>query len=102
MAKKVTKYDLIDAISCDTKLEKKYVQIVVDSMLEQLKKSLKNESNIELRGFGTFELRLRKGKISARNPKTGEKVSVKPHYVAAFRAGQELKNSLWDLAVSEE
>ena len=40
MAKKVTKYDLIDAISCDKKLEKKYVQIVVDSMLEQLKKSL--------------------------------------------------------------
>ena len=50
-----------------------------------------------MRGFGTFELRLRKGREKARNPKTGAPVSVEPHYVAAFRSGQELKNALWEL-----
>lgn len=97
--KKVTKYDLVEAVYENTSYDKKVVQTVIDSFLEEIKNSLKDSSTIELRGFGTFELRLRKGKESARNPKTGDKVSVAPHYVAAFRSGQELKNSLWNLPV---
>jgi len=95
--KKVTKYDLVESVYQQTKCDKKVVQSVVESLFEQIKESLKQSATIELRGFGTFELRLRKGKSSARNPKTGEHVSVEPHYVAAFRSGQELKNALWSL-----
>ena len=97
--KKVTKFDLVEAVYENTSYDKKVVQTVIDSFLEEIKNSLKDSSTIELRGFGTFELRLRKGKESARNPKTGDIVSVAPHYVAAFRSGQELKNSLWNLPV---
>jgi integration host factor subunit beta len=97
--KKVTKFDLVEAVYENTSYDKKVVQTVIDTFLEEVKNSLKDSSTIELRGFGTFELRLRKGKESARNPKTGDKVSVAPHYVAAFRSGQELKNSLWNLPV---
>ena len=99
--KKVTKFDLVEAVYENTSYDKKIVQTVIDSFLEQVKISLKDSSTIELRGFGTFELRLRKGKESARNPKTGDKVSVAPHYVAAFRSGQELKKALWNLPVEE-
>ena len=99
--KKVTKFDLVEAVYENTSYDKKVVQTVIDSFLEEIKNSLKDSSTIELRGFGTFELRLRKGKESARNPKTGDKVSVAPHYVAAFRSGQELKNSLWNLPVEK-
>ena len=100
--KKVTKYDLVEAIYQDTKeCEKRLVQEVVEKLLEQLKKSLKDGSTIELRGFGTFEPRLRKGRAKARNPKTGEQLSVAPHYVAAFRSGQELKKALWELPVTK-
>lgn len=95
--KKVTKYDLVESVYLQTKCDKKVVQSIVESLFEQIKESLKQSATIELRGFGTFELRLRKGKTSARNPKTGEHVSVEPHYVAAFRSGQELKNALWSL-----
>ena len=97
--KKVTKFDLVEAVYENTSYDKKVVQTVIDSFLEEIKNSLKDSSTIELRGFGTFELRLRKGKESARNPKTGDRVSVAPHYVAAFRSGQELKSSLWNLPV---
>lgn len=97
--KKVTKFDLVEAVYENTSYDKKVVQTVIDSFLEEIKNSLKDSSTIELRGFGTFELRLRKGKESARNPKTGDIVSVAPHYVAAFRSGQELKSSLWNLPV---
>ena len=97
--KKVTKFDLVESVYENTSYDKKVVQTVIDSFLEEIKNSLKDSSTIELRGFGTFELRLRKGKESARNPKTGDKVSVAPHYVAAFRSGQDLKNALWNLPV---
>ena len=52
---------------------------------------------IELRGFGTFEIRTRKGREKARNPKTGDLVSVETHGVAIFRPGKELKDAVWNL-----
>lgn len=100
--KKITKFDLVEAVYDKVDCEKKIVQSVVESLLDQIKGSLKSGSTIELRGFGTFELRLRKGREKARNPKTGEQLSVEPHYVAAFRAGQELKKALWELKTPTE
>ena len=94
---KITKSDLIDAIYKSTDVEKQDIQIVIDSFLMHTRQFLEKGSTIELRGFGTFEARLRKGRAVARNPKTGEKLSVEPHYVAAFRAGQILKDKLWNL-----
>lgn len=95
--KKITKIDLVEAVYIDTGLEKRAIQEVVDSLLDKIKDSLKTGSSIELRGFGTFELRVRKGRARARNPKTGETVSVESHAVAAFRPGKELKAAVWGI-----
>ena len=93
---------LIEAVYQDNAgYEKKVIQDILELLLQNIKGSLKDGSTIELRGFGTFEPRLRKGREKARNPKTGESLSVAPHYVAAFRAGQELKNALWELPVEK-
>lgn len=101
--KKVTKYDLVESVYQKiTNCEKHLVQDLVELLLSEIKDSLKEGATIELRGFGTFEPRLRKGRSRARNPKTGEQLSVAPHYVAAFRSGQELKKALWDLPVLED
>ncbi|MCR5606731.1 MAG: integration host factor subunit beta [Treponema sp.] len=101
--KKVTKYNLVESVyqKINIKCEKRVVQEVIENLLDQLKESLKDGATIELRGFGTFEPRLRKGRAKARNPKTGEQLSVAPHYVAAFRSGQELKKALWELPVEK-
>ena len=48
-SKKVTKYDLIDAIRNETGYEKRAIQNVFESMLDQLKTSLKSGAKIELR-----------------------------------------------------
>jgi integration host factor subunit beta len=102
-SEKVTKIDLIEAVyrNLDT-VERKVVQGVVESVLDEIKGSLKRGATLELRGFGTFEPRLRKGRDKARNPKTGAQLKVKPHYVAAFRSGRDLRNSMWDIPVSGE
>ena len=89
--RKLTKNDLIESVYLKTKVDKQCVQLVVDSIFEQLKISLQSGKKIELRGFGTFENRMRKGRSKARNPKTGEIVSVDPHFVSVFRPGKEIK-----------
>lgn len=99
---KVTKGDLVDAVYKSTDLEKQDIQAVIDSFLLHTRECLEKGSTIELRGFGTFEVRLRKGRAAARNPKTGEKLKVEPHYVAAFRSGQILKDKLWNLKKNKD
>ncbi len=98
----ITKSDLIDAVYKSTDIEKQVIQKVVDTFLLETRSVLEKGSTIELRGFGTFEARLRKGRAAARNPKTGETFKVEPHYVAAFRAGQILKEKLWNLKKKDE
>ncbi len=95
--KKVTKSDLVDAIYFKSDCEKYLIQDIVEKFIKEVKRSLEDGATIELRGFGTFEPRLRKGRSVARNPKTGEHLSVEPHYVAAFRSGQDLKKAMWKL-----
>lgn len=98
---KVTKADLIEAIYADSKFEKQDIKKIVELLFDEIKDSLGKGKYIEIRGFGSFEVRLHKGREKARNPKTGEEVSVPPRYAAAFRAGRELKNILQTMEVPE-
>jgi integration host factor subunit beta len=96
MAKrKLTKAEIIENIYEDIDVNKKDIHNIIDLLFEEIKKGLISDKIVELRGFGTFEIRLRKGRNDARNPKTGEKISVKNHGVTAFRPGQELKKIAW-------
>ena len=94
---KFTKADIIDAIYNKNGTDRKDIRVIVDLFIEELKAALVSRKIIELRGFGTFEVKIRKGRQKARNPRTGEIVSVNSHGIAAFRAGKELKQSVWTL-----
>lgn len=101
-SKKITKNDIVDRVHVNTNIGKKVLQEAFDGIIEEFKNALKDCATIELRGFGTLEPRLRRGREKARNPKTGELLSVEPHYVAAFRAGQELKKALMEIPVEKQ
>ena len=101
LSKKITKYDLVEAVYQNSKYEKGQIQEVIEAFVGELKRDIANGCTIELRGFGTFEPRLRKGRAVVRNPKTGQTSSMQAHYVAAFRSGQELKKALSELPVQE-
>ncbi len=98
---KLTKAEIIDNIQTKLDLNRPDVHCVVDEFFEEIKRGLEEDRVIELRGFGTFEVRTRKGRERARNPKTGEIVAVETHGVAIFRPGKELKDSVWDLREHE-
>ncbi|MBN1647224.1 MAG: integration host factor subunit beta [Spirochaetales bacterium] len=94
---KVTKAEIIEHIFEKTDLNKKQIHAVIDLFFEELRAALEDDRIVELRGFGTFEIRQRKGRDKARNPKTGEIVPVDTHGVAVFRPGKELKKLAWPL-----
>ncbi len=96
---KVTKAELVDRIWNAGEFfgRKSELVRIVDTLLFEIKEALASGSVIELRGLGTFEVKVRKGRQCARNPRTGETVSVENHGVAVFRPGKELKNRVWDL-----
>ena len=95
--RKLTKADIIENIYANSGLSRKNIHLVIDQVFEQIKKGLDDDKVVELRGFGTFEIRLRKGRQRARNPKTGEVFPVQNHGVPVFRPGQELKQIAWPM-----
>ena len=94
---KFTKADIVDAIYNKTGTSRKEIRDVVDLFLEEIKAALVSRNVIEFRGFGTFEIKIRKGRQKARNPKTGEIISVNSHGTVTFRPGRELKRDVWPL-----
>ena len=93
---KLTKAEIIESIkSISPHISRDDIHIVIDSLFDELRDALADGKTIELRGLGTFEVRKRAGKNNARNPKTGDKVSVEGHGVAVFRPGKELQEKVW-------
>ena len=95
--KKLTKADIIDKIYETNKISRKDIHRIIDFVFEEIKRGMADDKVVELRGFGTFEIRLRKGRQRARNPKTGEVFPVRNHGVPVFRPGQDLKQIAWPM-----
>jgi len=96
-AKKFTKVDIVDALYEKTGMNRTEIRGVVDLFIDEMKEALIRRQIIELRGFGTFEVKVRKARPRARNPKTGETIVIHSHGVVAFRSGRELKQAVWAL-----
>ena len=87
----MTKSVLIERIAEKVQdLSKKQVEVIVETVFESIKEALAKGGKVEIRGFGNFRLRNRNAR-KARNPKTGESVSVPPKKVPFFKVGKELR-----------
>ena len=87
----MTKSELIEIISAKQKhLPAKDVELAVKQLLEIMSDALATGEHIEIRGFGSFRTRQRRGRVG-RNPKTGEKVEVPPKKIPYFKPSKELK-----------
>lgn len=97
VCEKMTKAEIIANIYEKLEINRGDVHKVIDAFFEEVKLALHEDRVVELRGFGTFEVKTRKGRERARNPKTGEIVQVETHGVTVFRPGKEIKKMAWDL-----
>jgi integration host factor subunit beta len=91
----MTKSDLIDVLCETQKLPKGRAELLVHVIFDALEAALKRGERIEIRGFGSFELRDYRG-YDGRNPRTGSAVSVRPKRLPFFKVGKELKERVND------
>jgi integration host factor subunit beta len=96
-AKKFTKADIIDSLYEKTGMNRSEIRTAVDIFIDEIKEALVRRQIIELRGFGTFEVKVRKARPRARNPRTGESIVIRSHGAVAFRSGRELKQAVWNI-----
>lgn len=65
----------------------------VDTVFNSIEAAMKDGQSVSVAGFGIFEAKLR-AKREARNPRTGETVTVPAMRVPKFRAAKALKESV--------
>jgi integration host factor subunit beta len=87
----LTKADLIEEVLRITELPRKESETIVETIFDSIIGSLQKGQKIEIRGFGSFRTRERRGRIG-RNPKTGAKVDVPAKKIPFFKPSKELKD----------
>jgi integration host factor subunit beta len=87
----MTKADLVEEVTRVTELPRKESETVVETIFESIIAALQSDDKIEIRGFGSFRTRERRGR-TGRNPKTGAKVEVPPKKIPFFKPSKELKD----------
>jgi len=68
-------------------------EIVVNSVFESMTAALAKGERIEIRGFGSFQIKNRPAR-EGRNPRSGKKVLVESKRIPFFKVGKELKKRI--------
>ena len=87
----MTKSGLIEMVAeLASHLSKKDTEVVVNTIFDAMTEALKQGRRIEIRGFGSFQVKVREAR-EGRNPKTGEEVQIPAKRTPFFKVGKELK-----------
>ena len=91
MDKTTTRSTLSEAVFKNVGLSRNESSALVDSVFNEILKSLIDGDDVKISSFGTFIVRNKKERIG-RNPKTGEEVPITARSVVTFRASNVLKS----------
>lgn len=69
------------------------VELAIKMLLEHISENLAADGRIEIRGFGSFNVRKRSARL-ARNPKTGESVPLGEHGRIHFKPDLQLRDRI--------
>ena len=86
----MTKKDIVAKVSKAAGVKQIDVKKVVQKTLDCVTESLVAGETVELRNFGVFKVKSRRGR-TGRNPRTGQEVPVPPRKVVVFKPGLEMK-----------
>jgi integration host factor subunit beta len=87
----MNKLDLIQALKNSNNLSRSEAEKIVTLFFDQMAEALAQGDRVEIRGLFSFYVKKYKG-YTGRNPKTGEKVKIRPKKLPFFKLGKELKN----------
>ena len=90
----ITKADLTkllaDEMNCQTTTAKQ----AVDILFETLADAIMEGERIEIRGFGSWDVKRTNARPRARNPRTGDEVFVPARRKVGFKPGKILRDAL--------
>ncbi len=87
----MTKSELIaELAAANPHLLSRDVELIVQTIFNEIGAALARGDRVELRGFGAFTVKKRDARIG-RNPRTGDAVAVDEKIVPFFKAGKELR-----------
>jgi integration host factor subunit beta len=86
----MNKLELIQALKESHNLSKTEATKCVDMFFGEMTKALEKGDRVEIRGLCSFFVK-KYDSYAGRNPRSGEKVVVKPKKLPFFKAGTELK-----------
>ena len=86
------KVEIVKRVAEHLKMKDKEALVVVDSIIEAMKKIVAEEGRLEIRDFGVFQTKKRKERIG-RNPKDKKEYPIPARRVVTFKMGRELKVS---------
>src|SRR5437899_12409320 len=84
----MTKADLVEEVVRITELPRKESEIIAETIFESIITALQGGDKIEIRGFGSFRTRQRRGRTGL-NANTSAKVEVHPKRSEERRVGKE-------------
>ena len=86
----MNKLDLTEALKIATGLTRTEAATVVNLVFDEMSQALASGDRIEIRGLCSFSVKSYKS-YTGRNPKTGEKVKIKPKKLPFFKSGKEIR-----------
>jgi integration host factor subunit beta len=85
----MTRADLTEEVHQAVGISQKESELIVCSIFDSIVRALRSGDKVEIRGFGSFHTRQRRGRIG-RNPKTGARVEVPPKRIPFFKSSKQL------------
>jgi len=87
----MNKLELIETLKTEAGITKSEAAAVVNLFFDEMSNALANGDRVEIRGLCSFYVKKYKS-YTGRNPKTSEKVKIKPKKLPFFKCGKELKD----------
>ena len=87
----MNKADLVAAVQTDLGDSKACAERAVNAVIDAIKTGVKNDSTVQVVGFGTFSIRNRAARMG-RNPQTGEAIQIAASKSVAFKPSKNFKD----------
>ena len=87
------KAEMARHIADETDLTQAKAAEIVKTIFDEIKSALEHGDAVILRGFGSFHVRDKHGRIG-RNPNTGQEAAIPPRRVVRFQSGKSLKHAV--------
>lgn len=89
----MNKTELVPKVAMESELTKQKASLAVDAVFQSIQHALQTGDNVQLIGFGTFEVRERAAREGL-NPHSGEPMTIPAGKTPAFKAGKALKEAV--------